>query len=164
MAEVEIEVSGRDDFNRAALGLTQAGREIPQRVQKEIKGTAKQLSKEAAAKALTQPALKGKHTGLRRDVAKGVGVVPFEDEDGSGFRIVTSMPESDEAIIPRGLDTSFRRGWRHPVFGDRNRWVRQHGGLSWFMDVMQQSPAILGPKVEDILEDAADHVDKAAGG
>jgi hypothetical protein len=155
--ELEFKVGGRRQFNDAARALGRVERSIPRDVDKLISKTQKANAKEAAAKVLAQPA-SGEHgsTGLRKDVAKGVGTMPID----GGTRVYTSMPEENEAIIPLGLDTD--KGWRHPVFGNRNEWVTQRGDFSWFMETMKESFKTLPPKVHDILEDGAETIDKAA--
>lgn len=149
---LEFDFGGRDEFSDAYRELGNIDRQIPRFIDQAIQKLAKELKKEAAAKALEQPATKGGHTGLRKDVAKGIGIVDIPD----GVRITTSMPEEDEAIIPRGLDTE--KGWRHPVFGKKDVWVRQRGEFSWFMDTMQDAKPRLGSRIEEILDDAAEQV------
>jgi len=161
--DLDYDVDGLDDFRRAAAALKKIDRDIPREVLKVIRREASAAKKEASAKVLQQPALKGKHTGLRKDIARGVGLVPFTEGERQGWRVTTSMPEEDEAIIPRGMDSP-RKGWRHPVFGRRDTWVRQYGAFSWFMDSMQELDEEITPKLEEVLEDAADTVDKAAQG
>lgn len=156
--ELEFEISGRKQFNDVARALGRVERSIPRDTEKLISKTQKANAKEAAAKVRSMPA-SGEEgsTGLRRDVAKGVGTVPIE----GGTRIYTSMPEEDEAIIPLGLDT--KHGWRHPVFGHRDReWAEQRGEFSWFMETMKESFKTLPPQVHEILEDGAETIDNAA--
>jgi hypothetical protein len=153
--EIEFSVEGRRQFNDAARALGRAERSIPRDVEKLIERTQKANAKEAAAKVLQQPATQGEHTGLRRDVAAGVGTMPID----GGTRVFTSMPEKDEAVIPLGLDT--RKGWRHPVFGNREEWVTQRGEFSWFMEIMRRSMKTTPPKVQDILDDAAESIDRS---
>lgn len=154
--EFEFGISDRKKFNDAARALGRVERSTPRDVDKLISKAQKANAKEAAAKVRSMPA-KGDEgsTGLRKDVARGVGTMPID----GGTRIYTSMPEEDEAIIPLGLDTD--KGWRHPVFG-KDRWVTQRGDFSWFMETMKESFKTLPPQVHDILEDGADHIDNAA--
>ncbi|WP_063042118.1 MULTISPECIES: hypothetical protein [Nocardia] len=162
MSEIELDASGRDDFNKAARALGRNERQLGKHFPKDLTKVAKELAKKASAEALAQPALKGKHTGLRQDVAKGVDVVPWDD----GIRVQTKMPEEDEAIIPRGLDTFFKKGWRHPLFGQRGKgqWFTQRGGSSWFMDTMQDAEPLLSEKFQSRLDAAADDIDRSVGG
>lgn len=162
--EISFDVSGIEEFRRVARVIGRENRNLPQKFLKTIDREAKVLRKEAAAKASSMPVVKGeKHTGLRRDVASGVFIASVVEKDGArGVRIMTSMPDEEEAIIPRGLDS--RRGWRHPVFGDKSSWVTQHGAYSWFMETMDngQLPIALG--IHQHIKDAIDAIDDAATG
>lgn len=160
MSDIEFNIDGRKAFSDVARTLGRINRSIPRDIDKAIEKEAKTLKKEAAAKALTEPAFKGKHTGLRKDIARGVGVAPISEAGREGYRVITAMPDENEAIIPRGFDS--RKGWRHPVFGKPIPWVTQRGAFSWFMDTMQHARPRLEPKIHDILEDAADQVERSA--
>lgn len=163
MGDIEFEFGGRRVFNDVARALGRVNRQLPRQILRDIEKEAKALRKQAAAKALEEPAFGDKHTGLRKNVAKGIKVVPVEEGGRSGYRVITTMPEEDEAIIPRGFDN--RKGWRHPVFGRREQpWVTQHGAFSWFMDTMQEAGPRLTSKIHEDIEDAADEIDRAAHG
>lgn len=109
------------------------------------------------ARSLPTPRHAG-HTGLRERVAQGVHPVV---RGRAGVRIVTSMAENDERIIPRGFDR--REGWRHPFFGDRDRWYR-NPGFSWFMEIFDEScRQDVGEAITDVLERAANQVADAGG-
>ena len=129
--ELSFEFDGRKRLNDLGRALGRADRDIPRQVNKAIEKEQKENAKEAAKKVLQQPA-KGEDgsTGLRKNVAKGVGVLPLGQ---NGHRVYTSMPEKDEAVIPLGLDT--KKGWRHPLFGRKGKgeWFTQRGEFSWFM-------------------------------
>src|SRR4029077_12473102 len=67
-------------------------------------------------------------TGLRMRIAAGVDVRP----SATGVTFTTSMDAPNQAYLPQGMDDP-DKGWRHPVFGHMNTWVRQlPGGPSWF--------------------------------
>jgi hypothetical protein len=70
-------------------------------------------------------------TGLRDSIARGVkGRVQYSGHR-YGAQIVahtSGLPQSQRRL-PRHLDSP--RGWRHPVFGNREVWVSQYGA-PWF--------------------------------
>lgn len=154
MAEehLDIEVSGDAELSEIEQGLKYADRQIPKEVQDEIFRHARFASEEAKELIKGMPTEGNDHDPrpLRKDIARGVKLVRRPD----GVTVQTSMPEEDEAIIPLGFDT--RKGWRHPVFGNREEWVRQHGSYSWFMEPMQDMRAPLTDSIEDVLDDIAD--------
>jgi len=65
--------------------------------------------------------------GLRNAVSRGIVSKVTYSGYKVGARISVSsaqLPQSQRRL-PRRLNS--RRGWRHPVWGNRDRWVQQHG-------------------------------------
>ena len=152
-SEVEFGSSGLEDINRAARALTAIDRQLPRDFKNSINEVARGLRDMARVAALNEPSQGKGHTGLRARVSTGVGIAQIPD----GVRIITKMPELDEAIIPRGMDTV--KGWRHPVFGHRDRWVVQRSGTdSWFMETMAKGQEPLRERLIRNINDAADKV------
>lgn len=104
--------------------------------------------------ALALPAHKAKHTGLRGRIAAGVGITV----QSRGVRITTSMPAGQEEL-PRGEDNGLR-GWRHPVFGNRDVWVSQHGG-SWFKNTISDDRPNFEHALGSVLDKACNDIDRA---
>lgn len=148
-------VVGSDAYSkldRIIERLSDVNASIPRDSHEVVLATAKGAAMEAGTKVLSEPAFGDKHTGLREEVKEGLTVEDIPD----GARITTSMPQRDEAIIPRGLDGF--GGWRHPLFGDKSRWYRQRGAFSWFMDTMGSQHDGLERKLSDVLQKAARYV------
>jgi len=121
------------------------------------KGMAKELRKavreaakpgrDAAKVAVRSIPVKGpRSTGLRRRMARGVGI----QADARRVRIVTRMPAGLE-MLPRGFDTD--KGWRKPLFGDRERWFQQ-AGHPWFRKTIAKT----APKAREEMKAAMDRV------
>lgn len=163
MGYISFEVEGLEDLRMVRLALTQANRDIPRDSSRELMAEARLLRDKArsAILAMPTPAQAG-HTGLRKEVAAGVHVqrLPIAG-DVSRVRIGTDMKERDEKRLPRGLDTTWK-GWRHPFFGDRSRWYRQHGEYSWFMDTMEDGEDNLERRLYEVLRENRDDI--AQGG
>lgn len=154
-SELDVRVSGAEAFDRVSAALGEADAEMPVKVQKELVQLAKRLAYIASRAALAEPTRGTGHTGLRENVSRGVGVRETDD----GAVVTTSMPIPDEAVIPRGMDA---HGWRHPVFGNRNEWVTQHGAFSWFMDAMQGGRSDGEQNLERMLNEVAERIAAAA--
>lgn len=103
--------------------------------------------------AMSLPARGTKHTGLRGRLAAGVRA----QTNGQHVRITSSMADPSEAALPRGMDNG-TRGWRHPVFGNRNVWVQQRGG-SWFRGPIAGNHDQVERRLNDVLEEAARRID-----
>jgi hypothetical protein len=154
-SDLTIRISGTEAFERVSAALGDADAQAPTKIRKEVVALANRLAYIASRAALSEPTHGTGHTGLRAQVSGGVGV----RETDTGATVTTSMPESDEAVIPRGLDA---HGWRHPVFGNRNRWVVQHGAFSWFMDSMQGGRSDGEQNLQRMLDEMAEKIAAAA--
>lgn len=157
-AEFWLDVDGTNQLSRAVSALGDIAKYIPRDIDDTIEDVAVKMAERAAMKVqavrMRTPGFE-RSTGLRRRIARGVGVHRLPD---GGYRITTSMTDQDEAIIPRGFDSP-AKGFRHPVFGNKNNWVRQMPATGWFRDTVDDAAQILPDKLEDILEFAADWVD-----
>lgn len=154
MAELKISVSGGEVFSRAMSALAEADDSLAVHVPEEARLLADRLAAIAKKAVLGEPTHGLKQRDLRATVSEGVDV----RQNGPGdVTITTSMPKPDEAELPRGMDEPVR-GWQHPVFGNRNNWVRQHDAFSWFTDSMQSGQEEGQRDLERLLKDAVDRV------
>lgn len=158
--EIGFEVTGLDHLRRLRLHLTEeANRTIPRDIDTSVMAGARFLRDVARKKVLAQPTPQNAgHTGMRAEIARGVRVRRVAP---GTIRLTTQMSESDEAMLPRGTDMP-RKGWRHPVFGNRDVWVRQHGPYSWFIDTMQDGEDNIRERLELVLERAAERIDRVS--
>lgn len=155
MPGIEIEVKGLDKLDDITRAMGIENEQIPKDLKNSIHESAGTLGDRARLRVVLEPTHGPKHTGLRAKVAKGVGLQDIPD----GYRITTSMPNANEAAIPRGMD---QHGWRHPVFGMKDKWVTEGtADFSWFMDTMQEGEDLVGDGLEHQLENAAERIDNA---
>lgn len=133
--------------------------ELPHKAHEETRQLAEKYAQKAVDKvnSLPTPSNAG-HTGLRARVGAGVHVV---DTDLAGIRVVTSMDNPSERIIPRGLDSP-GTGWKHPLFGDRNHWFRNEG-YSWFRETFSDSHDDFERNLTDVIENSAHRIADAGG-
>lgn len=157
---MEYRVISGEDFRLVANALRAVDASLPGNLRKELRQAVRPLVARAKAKVRALPTHGVKHTGLRRRVAAGVGV-RVSTSRTPGITITTSMRDPSEAAIPRGMDS--RVGWRHPVFGNRDAWVTQHTGGSWFRETFADGREEIQRDVRDVLERAADTVADAGG-
>lgn len=86
--------------------------------------------------------------GLRDSVARATKLQI--NTRGIRFYVDSSaMPES-QRTLPRHLDSP--KGWRHPVFGSRERWVHQQG-RPWFATTIQKRAPKFRQAALDAIED-----------
>jgi hypothetical protein len=85
------------------------------------------LAEQSAASAL--PAGGVVHTGLRAQIAAATAIRVIDSKSSPGVRIYVQEGKVRGHL---GRDTNMTRGWRHPVFGDRNVWVTQVMSPDWW--------------------------------
>ncbi|WP_433252859.1 hypothetical protein ACQPYK_08560 [Streptosporangium sp. CA-135522] len=69
--------------------------------------------------------------GLRRTIAAAIKTDIRDGGRRAGVRIVVDASKlpADQKTLPRRMNN--RKGWRHPLFGNRDRWYAQRG-RPWF--------------------------------
>lgn len=154
---ISFDVLGEREFSEVAKAMSAVHRQLPRDFKNSVNDVARGLRDSARYQALQKFTARKGHTGLRRKVAQGVKLKQIED----GVLVITTMPDEAQAIIPRGLDGV--KGWRHPVFGHRDRWVRQHQGTdSWFLETMRSGHEPLRNRLVNNINDAADEIADAS--
>lgn len=86
--------------------------------------------------------------GLRSTVASATKL----QITAKGVRFIVDskrLPVS-QRNLPKRLDAE--RGWRHPVFGNREVWVAQHGGPWFGATIKQKAPAFRAAVVKGMEE------------
>lgn len=152
---LNIGFEGFQDFDKAAADIEYVEREFPNWVHKDLSESMGSIKKNAARRIMEEATHGPKHTGLRASIAAGLKVTPYEGAEGSGFSLTTTVPKPDEGAIPKGFDIRLSaRGWRHPVFGNKNKWVSQRGNISWFSDSVKEETPVVEQKIQDDVEKA----------
>lgn len=129
---------------------------LPSKLRKDLKADAKPLVNAAKASARAIPVRAGDEKNLRRNIASGIRVQASTSKRAQ-VRIVTSVPEKNMAIIPRGLDSS--KGWRHPVFGN-DTWVVQTAMTpnQWFFSAMRGGQSKVNASVTKTIKEALEFI------
>ncbi|MEV2277705.1 hypothetical protein AB0I72_19175 [Nocardiopsis sp. NPDC049922] len=174
---LDVEIQLGREVARVAAQLRQIDAKLPTKLRSELRKAAKVGVQRVKREAKGLPSA-GKRGGtakhphkpkqLRRTVARGVRA---RASTKMGMRIITAMPDAEQSVIPRGLDSRTRHrdgGWRHPIFPRKGtdradwRWVDQKGG-SWFMEPLGEMQPEVQANLRKVLDDAAAQV-AAAGG
>lgn len=152
-ATVNVKVVPGKELKVIADKLREIDKKLPNKFRKDLKAAAKPLMMKAKENAKKIPVKKPDKRRLRRKIATGVAIQVSVGKRAR-IRIVTRMPDTGTAIIPRGLSTD--KGFRHPVFGDKTKWVVQRaaGSGNWFMDAMQDGNADAQARIKATLEEA----------
>lgn len=158
MADGIVVITAGKEWITVPNALGREDRRLPRAATGESIEAAESLARQAQRRVRRVQVVGGPEgsTGLRRRVAAGVRVRPR----GSGARVTTSMANRDEAIIPRGLDR--KQGWRHPVYGNKNEWVRSRpSNPGWFTDTFEDGKRPLEESLTDEIEKSANNIARA---
>lgn len=71
------------------------------------------------------------------------------------WRVRASKMANSQRRLPRGFNSP--KGWRHPVFGDRENWVTQYG-TPYFDVVIKRHDEFLRDRVIDGMQRAAESI------
>jgi hypothetical protein len=170
VAQVQLSVSGQADLVALAKRLKDAGekgmqkdlrrefrragqpalRDVRSAVQSiPVRGVRGGGGRQRAEWRRSRSKRGGGPTGLRSSVAKAtVMETAFGVSARVRFRVKASAMPPGQQKLPRYLDRA--DGWRHPVFGNREVWVRQIGKPWFAVTLIQHGPAFRKACVEAI--------------
>jgi hypothetical protein len=146
------------EIKKVTKALREIDKTLPAKLRKDLKAAAMPIVAKAKANAKTIPVNSTDANKIRAAVARGVSIQVSTGKNAR-MRVITRMPEKDQAIIPRGFNSP--KGFRHPVFGNREVWVTQIPKESdWFFKAAQSEAPFAIAAVKQVLRDAAKYVAK----
>lgn len=152
----DVRIVPGKEFTRVANALRVIDKKLPGQLRKELRQQVKPLMAKSKDKVRKLPTKnKGRSTGLRRRIARGVGV-RIGVGNNPYIRVVTRMANPKEAVIPRGMDA---KGWKHPTFG-HDPTVTQNPNGHWFVATFADGKKEVQRGIMKVLDDAADYVRK----
>lgn len=152
----DFEITGTGDFLRLSRALKDAGRgELRKELNKGIRTAAKPVIAATRSEALSRLPQRG---GLARQVAKEPQRIEVRTgARTAGVRVVVGRKRGGARGANRGVI-------RHPVFGNRERWVDQQVPPDWFDKPARRSAPRIRRAVERSMEAVADRIVRDAGG
>ena len=130
-------------------------RDLGLRMRREIRNAAKPIVADVKRKVLEDPPGGGRVTvGTREAIARGVALKISTATKGGGVTVAASgrhLPTDRKAMLRAYNSDSFR----HPVYGNRKRWVRQQGN-PFFRSVIAEHGVQLRIAVQKALFEAAE--------
>lgn len=122
-AEIELSVYGADKLARLAAKLKAEGeRDLRLRMMKALRESGSDVKGKVQQAALALPAEKYE-TGLRQEMAANIAIRTRTTGDTAGVRVSLQASKlGDKRRLPRLMN---KGKWSHPVYGNRERWVRQ---------------------------------------
>ncbi len=157
---VRVHIVSGPEFRNAAAALRAVDTQLPTQLRTRMRQAIQPAVARAKEKVRSLPVSgQAGTTGLRRRVAAGTRIQASTGRNAR-LRVITSMADPDEAVIPRGLDSA--AGWRHPVFGNQDVWVTQRPQRTgWFTETLADGRDEVQRGLEDALEWAAEFVDRS---
>lgn len=122
----EFEIRGGADLRRVSAELRRMGDgELLRAYRKAIRASAAPMVPAVRASIARIPAKGPGSTGLRRRLSKATRLISRTTGRWAGVRVLVDpkkMPDHEKSL-PEMMEGTKR--WRHPVFGDKARWVTQ---------------------------------------
>ena len=147
----DFTVTGADDFYRLSKALKAAGRtELRKELNAELRKAGKPLIDRTRAAARSDLPSRG---GLAAQVAREPQRIQVRTgARTAGVRVVVGRRRGGARGANRGVI-------RHPVFGNRDKWVNQRVEPGWFDKTLQRdAPDIARPAIEAAMQSIADKV------
>lgn len=151
---MEVSIKASAEFERLARRLREAGaKDLQDELQGALEKGANKIAEAQKKTVKSLPTHGRRHTGLRTRIAAEVRTQVQTSAYG-GVRIVVGKT-SDLGNLPVYLNTG---SWRHPVFGNREKWVTQKVIPGWFYLPAHEHSAWVREELEKAMEKVADKI------
>jgi hypothetical protein len=145
--------SARREIHRSNQRKAETEAAFAKRLAKNPKAKRRTAESDSAyAARITKKVNKG-GSGLRSTIARAIHVKIADTGWRIGVRVRvdgTKLPPGQK-YLPRGLDSV--KGWRHPVFGDKEAFVTQYGNPpGWFTSTAKAHRPFTRKRIEQVVE------------
>ncbi|GGZ80246.1 hypothetical protein ACFOOM_07565 [Streptomyces echinoruber] len=136
-----------------ALRAEEDGKELRRDLAKNMRAALRPAAAEAKSAIMAMSSSgPGVSPALRSSIAKKIRPEVKLGGRWSGARVKAFKTRNVRGFPNAPKRTNRPGGWRHPVFGDRDRWVTQHGKLRWFDDAFEGREHTYRQAVLDAME------------
>lgn len=149
-------IDGLDALVRA-LRAEEDGKQLRKELARNMREVLKPAAVEAKNSIMAMPSAGIMPTApaLRTSIAKKIRPEVRLGGRWSGARVKAFKTKNLRNFPNAPKRTNRASGWRHPVFGDRENWVQQHGKIEWFDRAFEGREATYRQAVEQAMEDMA---------
>jgi hypothetical protein len=146
-----------------AVRLEQDGRALAADFRKHIRVAAQPAKAAAQTAILSMPSSSTRTPGLRQTIAAKMSVdVKTGKRAGVAIRAKKTPGLRGFATAPKR--TNRKAGWRHPLFGNEERWYDQVGLPGWFDDTIPKfAPSFLRAG-KQVMDDMAARISQRSRG
>lgn len=147
-----------------AIRAEEDGKQLRKDLAKNMREALKPGAAEAKSSIMAMSSA-GLRTGpaLRSSIARKIRLEVKLGGRWSGARVKAFKTKNIRAFPNAPKRTNRSGGWRHPVFGNRDRWVTQQGKIDWFDDAFKGREGVYKEAVEKAMEDMARRIANRAG-
>lgn len=155
MIEMEVDAEALRALGRA-LKSEADGKELRKDLIKNLKKPLVPAVQKIKSSILAMPSSGGSAgESLRRGVAKRIRAEAKLSGRNAGVRVRARKTPTVRGFRDAPKRLNSRKGWRHPVFGNRNLWVTQIGRPGFFDDPLNERKPELRRAVLEAMEDTA---------
>lgn len=140
-----------------AIRAEEDGKQLRKELARNMRDVLKPAAAEAKSAIMSMPSggLMPSAPALRPAIAKRIRPEVKLGGRWSGARVKAFKTKNIRNFPNAPKRTNRASGWRHPVFGNRDNWVTQHGKLEWFDRAFQGREGTYRAAVEQAMEDMA---------
>jgi hypothetical protein len=142
-----------------ALKAEDDGKQLKKDLLRNLRQALKPVQDEVKREINSMGSHGGEHgMALRRTVARKVVVQTRMSGRSAGVRLIAKKTPGLRGFrnAPKRLNS--KKGWRHPVMGDREDWVHQMGKPDWFDGPVRARRSEFRKAVADVLDEMADRI------
>lgn len=141
------------------------GKELRKELAKNMREALKPAAVEAknAIMAMPTSGIMPTAPALRTSIARKIRPEVKLGGRWSGARVKAFKTKNVRGFPNAPKRTNRAGGWRHPVWGDREKWVQQEGKIDWFDDAFKGREGRYKEAVEQAMEDMARRIVNRAG-
>jgi hypothetical protein len=142
-----------------ALKAEEDGKQLKKDLLRNLRKALKPVQDEVKREINSMSSHGGSHgMALRRTVARKVVVQTRMSGRSAGVKLIAKKTPGirDFRNAPKRLNS--KKGWRHPVFGDREDWRQQMGKPDWFDGPVRARRSEFRKAVKEVLDEMADRI------
>ncbi|MFJ6645768.1 hypothetical protein ACIQPS_08915 [Streptomyces sp. NPDC091290] len=148
-----------------AIRAEEDGKQLRKELARNMREALKPAAVEAknAIMAMPSSGIMPTAPALRTSIARKIRPEVKLGGRWSGARVKAFKTKNVRGFPNAPKRTNRAGGWRHPVWGDREKWVTQHGKIDWFDDAFKGREGPYKAAVEQAMEDMARRIVNRAG-
>lgn len=140
-----------------AIRAEEDGKQLRKELARNMREALKPAAAEAKSSIMAMPSsgIMPTAPALRSSIARKIRPEVKLGGRWSGARVKAFKTKNIRNFPNAPKRTNRASGWRHPVWGNREQWVQQHGRIEWFDRAFEGRANTYRSAVEQAMEDMA---------